>query len=535
MNVEFPNQSHHLITADHLRRLAVVYVRQSTEGQVRKNTGSTEFQRSLKPVARSYGWPDSQIIIIDEDLGKSGSTTEGRTGWQRLQKMIERREVGAVFVATISRLSRQVLDFELFRIRAALSNTLLFSDGRLVDFADSTDTLASQITAIVANFENRKRAEGMALARLAKAKRGIAVSKLPVGWIKLPGGKYDLDPETKDTIRLVIDTFWQAQSIHRTVKLLSNAGVKIPYRVGRNRRICLREPSVTRVLRILTNPNYSGTYIYSKSQSQPGGPILAKGYSKRVRVSEDRWIKIPDHHPGYMTPEQQEGIKAILKKNRFERRERPGRGPAPLQGLLRCAVCGGTLSVFYPGNRYIYSCSRAPQYAQKPCTRLMSLDFDRGILREVLKILKSPPLEMLKSALEASRTKKQTQLKWIESQRERYAHEECLARERADLTRGKLPSVHYDALERQEKVMQERKEFERKIALTPLDSEEESEEELEELCRIASEVPSLWEHEAITNQEKKEILRCVIDHIVVAATKTKIDATIVWQSGGQLL
>ena len=142
---------------------------------------------------------------------------------------------------------------------------------------------------------------------------------------------------------------------------------------------------------------------------------------------------------------------------------------------------------------------------------------------------------MLKSAVEASRTKKQTQLKWIESQRERYAHEECLARERADLTRGKLPSVHYDALERQEKVMQERKEFERKIALTPLDSEEESDEELEELCRIASEVPSLWEHEAITNQEKKQILRCVIDHIVVAATKTKIDATIVWQSGGQLL
>jgi DNA invertase Pin-like site-specific DNA recombinase len=185
MNAEFPNESHHLITPDHLRRLAVVYVRQSTEEQVRKNTGSTEFQRGLKDVALSLKWHDSQIIIIDEDLGKSGSTTEGRTGWQRLQKMIEQREVGAVFVATISRLSRQVLDFELFRLRAALNNTLLYTDGRLVDPADSTDAIASQITAIVANFENRKRAEGMAQGRLAKAKRGIVVSKLPVGWIHL--------------------------------------------------------------------------------------------------------------------------------------------------------------------------------------------------------------------------------------------------------------------------------------------------------------------------------------------------------------
>src|SRR5205823_4949107 len=122
MNTELTNQTHPLISPDHLRRLAVVYCRQSTEEQVRENTGSTEFQRSLAAVARSYGWPDSQIQVIDEDLGRSGSSSERRTGWHRLQTMIEAKQVGAVFVATISRLSRQVLDFELFRLRAALHN-----------------------------------------------------------------------------------------------------------------------------------------------------------------------------------------------------------------------------------------------------------------------------------------------------------------------------------------------------------------------------------------------------------------------------
>ena len=97
---------------------------------MRENTGSTEFQRGLNEVALSYGWPDSQIDIIDDDLGKSGSTIEGRKGWERMQEMIEAGQVGAVFVANISRLSRQLLDFEVFRVRAALHNTLLYFDGR---------------------------------------------------------------------------------------------------------------------------------------------------------------------------------------------------------------------------------------------------------------------------------------------------------------------------------------------------------------------------------------------------------------------
>src|SRR5437016_2240859 len=127
MSNKVPTQSHALITCDHLQRFAVIYLRQSSPEQVQKNTGSTAYQRSLAAVARSYGWPDSQIKIIDEDLGRSGSTTRGRTGWKRLQEMIEANQVGAVFVANVSRLARQVHDFELFRMRAALHHTLLYS------------------------------------------------------------------------------------------------------------------------------------------------------------------------------------------------------------------------------------------------------------------------------------------------------------------------------------------------------------------------------------------------------------------------
>src|SRR6266480_5171547 len=531
---ELTNKTHPLITPDHLRRLAIVYCRQSTEKQVDQNTGSADFQRSLAEVARSYGWPDSQIEILHKDLGRSGSSTEKRTDWQRLQIMITAKQVGIVFVATISRLSRQVLDFELFRLLAAFHNTLLYTDGRLVDPSNPNDTFLAQVTAMVAHFENRKRAEVMMQSRLVKARKGEVVSRLPIGWIKTPSGKYDYDPETKEIVKLVIDTFWQTRSARRTAITLAKAGIKIPYRRGK--KIYYRRANQARVTFILTHRAYTGTYVFGRTQSQPGEPVLANGQSRRIKLPEERWIQIYNNHPAYMTVEQQEEIKAILKRNSFKRRDRAGRGRALTQGLVRCAVCGMSLKTYYPGKTYAYVCSRNQEYpAEKPCTFFSSVDFDQCVIREVLKILKAPPIDMLKAALEASRSSKQTRLEWIESERERLAHEQSVAEARADLTRGALPRVHFDALEKIEKVLQEKQEFEQKIAfeksLAP--SSSESEQELEELCRVASYVPDLWNHPSVTHQERKEVLRCLIDHIVVAATKERIDATIFWKSGEQ--
>ena len=140
-------QSHSLITPDHLRRLAVIYIRQSTEEQVRDNVGSTQYQRSLVAVAQSYGWADCNILIIDEDLGITGSSTERRTGWQRLQMMVGAKQVGAVFVVTISRMARQLIDFEVFRlivINDLLSTALDELEGSLEDthpWEDSEEAL----------------------------------------------------------------------------------------------------------------------------------------------------------------------------------------------------------------------------------------------------------------------------------------------------------------------------------------------------------------------------------------------------------
>ena len=131
-----------------------------------------------------------------------------------------------------------------------------------------------------------------------------------------------------------------------------------------------------------------------------------------------------------------------------------------------------------------------------------------------------------------SRHQERAHLAWIEAERERLDHVDRVARDDVDDTRGRLHRVHFDALQKLEDVLRERDEFERKVAAEQaLQKPSDSEEELEELCRLASDVPGLWHHPVVTNQERKQILRCVIDHIVVTATKEKINATICWKSG----
>ena len=139
---KLPDQPVPVITPEHLQRRAVVYCR------VGKNADSAAYPRSFVGIARSYGWQDSQIEIIDEDLGKSASSAETRTGWQRLQQLIDAGQIGAIFFPTNSRLSRQAMEVQLFRLRAALHNTLLYTDGRFIDPAGECDRILSELVSI---------------------------------------------------------------------------------------------------------------------------------------------------------------------------------------------------------------------------------------------------------------------------------------------------------------------------------------------------------------------------------------------------
>ena len=336
------------ITSIHLRRKAVIYLRQSSARQVEINTGSQLHQRSQIELARQYGWRDDRIEMLDDDLGLSGTSADQRPGWRRMLDLVSANLVGAIFVVDISRLARNTLDLLNFITTCIRHDVLLIVGGRIMDPRDSQDLFFSQITAAVAEYENRLRATRMQEARRNKARRGEIVSHLPVGWVKGRDGAYDYDPETKDVISLVIQTFWQERSVRRTVRALNQNGIQLPSRAPNANRLVWRQASFDAVSMFLHHPAYAGTYVYGRSALVPGA-ITSGGNKVSKSLPESAWIKTPNALPPYLSEEDQASIKAFLK-----RKSRPPTGvshsPALFQGLLRCGNCGVLLHVKYEKN-----------------------------------------------------------------------------------------------------------------------------------------------------------------------------------------
>jgi hypothetical protein len=179
MNINPTNETHALITPEHLRRRAVIYCQQLGESRAGENTGAAADPRSLTDLARFYGWPASQIEIIDDDLGRSRSSAETRPEWQRLQDLIAADLIGGVFISTISRRSDQTMELKLFRLRAAVHKTLLYMDGQFMDPADERDRILSEFVAMRDRWFAKQREKSDKRAAARSHRRSARIKALP--------------------------------------------------------------------------------------------------------------------------------------------------------------------------------------------------------------------------------------------------------------------------------------------------------------------------------------------------------------------
>ena len=99
------------VAADHLKRDAYLYVRQSTLRQVFENTESKERQYALRQRAIALGWPMERITVIDSDLGQSGASAADRKGFQQLVSEVGMGRAGIVLGLEVSRLARNSTDW----------------------------------------------------------------------------------------------------------------------------------------------------------------------------------------------------------------------------------------------------------------------------------------------------------------------------------------------------------------------------------------------------------------------------------------
>jgi hypothetical protein len=374
----------------------------------------------------------------------------------------------------------------------------------------------------------------MRRAKIAKAEKGEIVIPLPVGLRKLEDGTVIKNPEAKDAVELVITTFFAKRTLLATVRELREKNLMLPSK-RRKGMIAWRQASTDMVRSILLNPAYAGTYVFGRSELIPG--VRSHNTNKILRrpAPPERWILFSNHFPAYMTTEQQKDIQRILKANAFFDKYRSGRGSALLQGVIVCGKCGAKLTVNYGrgivSHRYVCT-YRSVKYGVAPCLAFAGDEIDNTAAQLVINALRRPPVEIFKQAVAEARRAEQLNARSIEAERLRLDRRERLLREQFENCHPRLHLLFNDLQEQLNNLLKEKEQLEQRLTAEQSRSRyETTEKEIDELCNLASQVPKIWNHPLVSDRERKEIIRCLVEKVVVNVTSDIIEAVIHWESG----
>jgi DNA invertase Pin-like site-specific DNA recombinase len=345
------------VSADHLRRDAYLYVRQSSLHQVMNNTESSRRQYDLRGRAIALGWPLERVIVIDIDQGISGATSADREGFQRLVADVSLGKAGIVLGLECSRLARNNADWHRLLELCALTSTLICDEDGLYDPSTINDRLLLGLKGAMSEAELHILRSRMRGGILSKARRGELRTPLPVGLVYDPLGKVTLDPDTavQGALRHLFECFQRTGSARAVVKEFAAQQLSFPQRIRsgpRKGEIVWAALDHYRVLQVLHNPRYAGAFSFGRKQAQ-----YVNGKTSYLRMPRERWIAfIQDAHAGYISFKQWEANQAALLANAQARGQQrraspPREGPALLQGLIVCGRCGGRMTVRYHQRR----------------------------------------------------------------------------------------------------------------------------------------------------------------------------------------
>jgi DNA invertase Pin-like site-specific DNA recombinase len=531
----------------HFERTAMVYVRQSTPQQVIEHQESTARQYGLVDRAVMLGWPRAQVVVIDDDLGKSGQSAEGRPGFQRLLSEVALDHVGVIFGLEMSRLARSCKDWHQLLELCGRFHTLLADADAVYDPTDYNDRLLLGLTGIMSEAELHILKERMHQGKLNKARRGELLGPPSIGYLKRGKTELVLDPDeqVQAVVRLIFDQFDRQGTLHGLLRYLVHHQIRLPVRPhhGPNQgQLEWHRPCRETLQNLLHNPLYAGAYRYGyrpqdPRRKKPGRP----GTGRRVCSAEECLVLIRDRFPAYITWERflanQEQLAA--NRTRHEVVGAPRAGAALLKGLIRCGRCGQRLMVHYAkkSDRYAYVCGRGvADYAAPLCQSLSGPGLDELVAQHILAAVKPAALDASLAAIEdVQRERAELQRHWQ------------LRRERARCE-AERASRHYHACEpenrlvarelgrRWEEALQEQRkldeEFERwqRSAPARLSAEEHA------LIRaLAADLPALWSAETTTMQDRVRIARLLLEQVRVTVDRSseRVAVTLHWSGGAQ--
>ena len=437
------------VTAAHLTRSALLYVRQSSLKQVLHNTESAIRQYDLRGKAIALGWAADQVTVIDIDQGQSGASAADREGFQQLVAEVSLGRAGIVLGLECSRLARNSADWHQLLELCGMTGTLICDEDGLYDPRSFNDRLLLGMKGQLSEAELHFIKARLRGGQLSKARRGELIMPLPVGLVYDAAGHVILDPDiaVRGAVTHLFATFEATGSATACVKAFRAAGLLFPWRHLKGPRkgeIDWKPLAHHAVLRVLHNPRYAGCFTYGRHahRKQPGGKL------NTTLLPREEWISfIPGAHPGYITLEQHDANLARLAANaaahgRDRRGGPPREGPALLQGIIICGRCGLRMTVRYhrrgrSQSREVptYMCQRDGIENGRPaCAAIPGQDLDQAIGQLLISTLTPLTIE---AALQVSA---ELQHRAAEADALRAAHVER-AQYHADLARRRYLAV----------------------------------------------------------------------------------------------
>jgi DNA invertase Pin-like site-specific DNA recombinase len=538
------------ITDEHFARMAIVYVRQSTQHQVLEHRESTARQYALADRAVALGWPAMAVEVIDEDQGHSGSSAEGRSGFQRLLAAVSSDRVGLILGLEMSRLARSCKDWHALLELCSIYRTLLADADGLYDPSQYNDRLLLGLKGTMSEAELHILKSRLQQGMWNKAQRGEVLNHPPIGYVRTPGGDFVIDPDeqVQAVVRLVFEQFPRRGSVNGLLRWLVRNDVKLPVRphFGAHRgELEWRRPNRVTLLNLLHHPIYAGAYRWGHREIDPRKQIAGRPTTGRTLNSHDACrVLIHDRFPAYITWDEFENNQQQLAENSALGKllSAPRHGPSVLAGLVVCGRCSHRMLVGYnntPGasktKTLRYSCLRdAIDYGAEKCQSLSGAALESLVVERLLQVVSPASLELsLAAAEDVERERRQLDEHWqqrlvrsgyeVEQARRQYAAVDPDHR----LVARELERRWEEALRADDRLQADYARFQQGSP-TQL-----SQHEREQIRSLAQDLPALWEAESTTPEDRQRIARLLLEQVTVTVegNTDRVDVELRWAGG----
>jgi DNA invertase Pin-like site-specific DNA recombinase len=537
-------RTNHKITSSHLKRNAYIYIRQSTEHQLRENIESRQRQYELVELAKRYDWTKNAIVVIDDDMGRSASSVSGRKGFARLVADVALKKAGIIFGLEVSRLARNNRDWYQLLDLCSITDTLIADTDGVYNPCQFNDRLLLGLKGTMSEAELHLIKNRMHQGLFHKAQKGELRLPLPAGYQYDPDGKIikSLDEQIVHIIDLAFIKFFEIGSVHGVVRYLTRNQIKFPRKATYEKKERWIQPYYKAIRDTFKNPIYAGTYAYGRTKTVR--ELNIDGHCKvhlESKKMQDWDVIIHDHHPGYISWEQYLKIQKRIEQNIAPPKDHANRaireGSALLQGLARCGNCGRSMNINYHGQGkrayHYYRCNTQYRSASGSfCQVIGGRSVDKAVSRAFLEAISPVGLRIHLKAIEKIKERKDRVMEQLKLQLERAQYEADRIFRQFDavepenrLVARPLERKWNESLRRVEELKQQVLGRQQNV------QDRLSEIEEKDIMYLAHNLPLIWNADTTTNKDRKKLLQTAIKEVQLKKEDRRVSVKIIWIGG----